>query len=369
MSNRARSLCRLTAVFVTLLCASASAQRASAPRAPDLVLTNDKLELSISQRGGAFTKLTIKGGDGLSPLHTIGHFVALDGFGAPSEEERAAGMPFHGEARRAESEVTAQSTDGPVHSITQKAMYPLAEETLMRTVTMVDGESVVYVSSELESGIGVDRPVSWAEHATIGGAFLEPGKTVVDMPATKCRVRPFKPGPIPGHLVYGADFTWPMAPTEEGPKADLRVVPTDHNWLDLASCLMDPTRETAYVTALHLDKNVLFGYLFRRADYPWLMSWMNYTGQPNAARGMEFSSQPFDVSHRETVAMSPMFGQQTFRWLPAKAKLENRFLFFYTNVPAGVTRIDDVTLERGNVVIKNNTGQDITLEASRGLAQ
>src|SRR5690606_34179553 len=155
--------------------------RERAPRAPDLVLANDTLELSIAHRGGAFTKLTMKGGDGLSPIHAIGHFLALDGFGAPSEEERAAGMPFHGEART-NVEVVEQSPDGPVHSITLKSVFPLAEETLIRKITMVDGEKVVYVSSALESGIGVDRPISWAEHATIGGEFLEPGKTVVDMP-------------------------------------------------------------------------------------------------------------------------------------------------------------------------------------------
>ena len=45
---------------------------------------------------------------------------------------------------------------------------------------------------------------------------MEKGKVVVDMPATNCRVRPYKPGSIPGHLVYDQDFTWPMAPTVDG---------------------------------------------------------------------------------------------------------------------------------------------------------
>jgi hypothetical protein len=165
------------------------------------------------------------------------------------------------------------------------------------------------------------------------------------MPALNCRVRPFKPGPIPGHLVYERDFQWPMAPTKDNGQADLRLVPTDNNYLDLASCQMDPKRKLAFVTALHLDKHLLFGYVFRQQDYPWLMSWMNYTGDSRAARGMEFSTQPFDVSHQETVAMSPLFGTPTFRWLPAKAKIETRFLMFYTRVPDGFSRIDDVVLE------------------------
>jgi hypothetical protein len=97
------------------------------------------------------------------------------------------------------------------------------------------------------------------------------------------------------------------------------------------------------------------------------MSWMNYTGDRHAARGMEFSSQPFDISHRETVAMSPLFGAPTFRWLPAKSTLETRFLMFYTKVPDDFTRIDDVTLESGRLTILDHSGKRVVLAASRGL--
>jgi hypothetical protein len=111
----------------------------------------------------------------------------------------------------------------------------------------------------------------------------------------------------------------------------------------------------------------LFGYVFRQQDYPWLMSWMNYTGDSRAARGMEFSTQPFDVSHQETVAMSPLFGTPTFRWLPAKARLQTRFLMFYARVPEGFSRIDDVVLEGGNMTIVDRSGKRLVLPASRGL--
>jgi hypothetical protein len=244
---------------------------------------------------------------------------------------------------------------------------PLAQETLVRTLQLADGENVVYVTSQLENLVAADRPVSWAEHATIGPPFLEKGKVAVDMPAVNCRVRPEKPGPIPGRLIFERDFKWPMAPAKDGSQADLRLIPADKNWLDLASCQMDPARALAFVTALHLEKHLLFGYVFRRDDYPWVMSWMNYTGDNRAARGMEFSSQPFDVSHRETVAMSPLFGAPTFRWLPAKSKLETRFLFFYTAVPADFTRIDDVILDAGKLTVVDHSGKRVTLAASRGL--
>jgi hypothetical protein len=97
------------------------------------------------------------------------------------------------------------------------------------------------------------------------------------------------------------------------------------------------------------------------------MSWMNFTGDEKAARGMEFSTQPFDVSHRETVAMSPLFGTPTFRWLPAKSTIETRFLLFYTRVPDDFTRIDDVVLERGKLTIVDHSGKRLVLAAGKEL--
>ena len=340
---------------------------AQQPEAKPILLANDKLELTISTRGAKFSKLVTRDGEPLSPLASIGHFLALDGFGAASEQEQALGMPFHGEANSQLFKVVATHDSGPIHLVTMQAAFPLAQETLTRTHELADGESVIYITSQLESGLTIDRPISWAEHATIGPPFLEKGKVVVDMPATNCRVRPYKPGAIPGHLIYDRDFKWPLAPTADGGQSDIRIVPTDHNWLDLASCQMDPSRRLAFVTALHLEKHVVYGYLFRRQEYPWLMSWMNFTGDNRAARGMEFSTQPFDISHRETVAMSPLFGTPTFRWLPAKAKIESRFLIFYTRVPEGFSQIDDVTLNAGKLTIIDHSGKTLVLAASREL--
>ena len=353
---------RLGAAFVIAIAVFAQ----QPPRPPNLVLTNDRLELTIQGTGGTLAKLLLRDGEPLSPLAAMGHFLALDGFGAPSEQERAAGMPFHGEASNQAMKVVASQNSGAVRSLVLQSALPLAQETLTRNIEMAEGENVVYVTSTLESALNVDRPISWAEHATLGPPFLEKGKTVVDMPALSCRVRPFKPGPIPGRLAYERDFQWPLAPTKDNGQADLRIVPVE-NYLDLASCQMDPKRKQAFVTALHLDRRLLFGYVFRQQDYPWLMSWMNYTGDSRAARGMEFSTQPFDISHQETVAMSPLFGTPTFRWLPANAKLETRFLMFYTRVPEGFTRIDDVVVGDGKITIVDRSGLRLVLPASRGL--
>jgi hypothetical protein len=328
-------------------------------------LSNDKINLTVLLNGGTFARLVLSGDpENISPLATLGHFLCLDGFGAPSAQEMAAGMPFHGEASKQLWKVTPSQPSGKLRSLRIDSSLPLARENISRTLEIVGGENVVYVETELESLVAIDRPVSWAEHATLGPPFLEKGKLFVDMPATQCRVRADKPHAIPNRLAFLRDFIWPMAPTVDGGQADLRSVP-EQNYLDLATCQIDPQRTLGFVTALHLARHLIFGYVFRREEYPWVMSWMNYTGNAQAARGMEFSTQPFDVSRRETVEANPMFGTPTFRWLPAKSKIRSRFLLFYARVPDGLTRVDEITLAGGVLTIEDRAaGKRFALPAS-----
>jgi hypothetical protein len=149
---------RLAAGFLIVM--AGSSQQASRP--PNMVLANDRLELTILGTGGTFSKLLLSG-EPVSPLATIGHFLALDGFGAPSDQERAAGMPFHGEASKQVVKVITSQNSGSVRSIILQTALPLVQETLTRTIEMVEGENVAYITSDLESGVAADRPISWAE--------------------------------------------------------------------------------------------------------------------------------------------------------------------------------------------------------------
>ena len=65
--------------------------------------------------------------------------------------------------------------------------------------------------------------------------------------------------------------------------------------------------------------------------------------------------------------MSPLFGTPTFRWLPAKAKLQTRFLLFYVRVPESFTRIDDVVLEDRKLTVVDRSGLRLVMPASLGL--
>jgi len=157
-----------------------------------------------------------------------------------------------------------------------------------------------------------------------------------------------------------------MAPLADGSKVDVRASPPTGNTIDHTTCLMDPSRKLVYVTALNPSKRLILGYVFRREDYPWVQSWENYPADRRMARGLEFATQPYDVPRRQTVETHTMFDTPTYRWLPAKSKIESRYLLFYARAPEGFRRVDDVRLEDGKLVIEDHGAKkQITLNASQ----
>ena len=357
---------------------------------PAVTVANDRLTVTILKQGSTMAAVVLNGDeDKLGPLWNpmrmarelgrpanfnpgMGHFICVDGFGSVSPEERAAGLPGHGEAHL--QTFTVQSIkEGGMSQVTLSAKLPLVEENFTRTYRIVDGENVVYIDSQLESLLGFDRPLNWAEHATVGSPWLESGVTVVDVSGSRSQTRPWQQaegngGQTQQRLPSGKDFKWPMAPAVDGTTVDMRTTPENPHYVDHTATLLDPSRLLEWVTALNPKRRQILGYVFRRADYPWLQTWGNYPANQKMARGMEFGTQPYDVPRREAVSLGTMFDTPVFRWLPAKAKVETRFLMFYTSVPEGFTRVDDVRLENGRIVIEDRAaGKQVVLPASRPL--
>lgn len=373
---------RLSAfLLVSLAC---FAQRATTFESrPAIALENSKIELLTLNKGGAFVSLILKDdAEKMNPMwnpvalarmvkgperfgDSLGHFLCVDGFGPTSKEEQSAGFQGHGEAHRQPWTLIAKGREGRKQQLTFQTRLPIMHEGLVRKLELVDGEQVVYVDSTLENELAFDRPVNWAEHATIGYPFLAPGKTVVDASVGKCQTRPHNNMPPNRRLVSDKPFVYPNAPLKAGGLADLRQIPNPPDSMDHTGCVFNPAERLGFVTAINLEKRLLLGYLVRREEYPWLQEWMNYPSNLTLSRGLEFGTQPFDVSHRDTVEMGKLFDTPTFRWLPAKSKIGTRYLMFYTRVPAGFTQVDDVRQENGELIITDSKSrQTVRLAAS-----
>jgi hypothetical protein len=403
--------------ILLLACASVtpaqSTQETTFAGQPATLLSNDKLQVIVMTQGGAIASVVLmddpqkqnpmwkngagrRGGtfDGV-----VGHFVAVDGFGPPSAEERAAGMPGHGEAHTVKMEVTSsQDKGGEALSLT--GTLPIVQENFTRTFHIVPGENVVYVDSVLENRLGFDRPVNWAEHATIQAPFVKPGVASIGVSGSRSQTRPLTIMPMvppissttpqaaptgpasppaqaaggqgraghPDRLANGVDFTWPMAPGSDGKLVDMSAFPDNPPQSYHITTLLDPTRTLEWVATVNTEQGMIYGYLFRREEYPWIQMWGSYPSIDGLVQGMEFSTQPYDINKSTVIDAGPLFGTPTFRWLRAKGKLETHFLFFYARIPAGFKKTDDVRLENKQIVIEDHGNRKtLKLAASRGL--
>lgn len=256
----------------------------------------------------------------------MGHNLCLDFFGGPSADEEAAGLSAHGEASVAVYDVD----DGP-ESLVMRATLPIAQLRVERRISL-DGPAVRFIE-RVENLAGIDRPIGWTQHVTLGPPFLERGVTEFRIPATRSRVFEGTFGAA-DYLVAGADFDWPVAPAigepgSRGGHADLRRSSAAPSSSAYTAHLMDPARDDAWFVAHSAQHQLAFGYVWRRADFPWLGIWeenASRTAPPwngtALTRGMEFGVSPFPESRRQMIDRGQLFGVPTYRWIAARGVVE-----------------------------------------------
>lgn len=353
---------------------------------PAITVSNDKIELKVLPLGGAMVSLVLNDDternsplwdsfqadiDAGKPIRqggSVGHFVCVDGFGSPSPEERAAGLSGHGEAHTLPWVTQESGKKWDAMRLKMAVQLPRVREIFTRTFELVEGENIVYVHSTLASLLAFDRPVCWTEHATIGTPFLERGTTIVDLSKNRALARPYDSRRLRGmqrRLESDKEFDWPMAPGLNGKKIDLRTAPSQGASIDLTGHLMTG-RKYAYVTALHPEKSLLFGYVFKPAESPWLQNWEFYPAEGQMARGLEFGTQAFGLPRRTVVTANRLFGELLYRWLPARSTIESNFLMFWTRVPEAFTGVTEIEWTGGKLHIQDTkSGESIKLKATR----
>jgi len=251
----------------------------------------------------------------------MGHNLCLDIFGGPSEEEFAAGITVHGE-----SSVACYEIDESGGGLTLRARFPLAQIAFERRIELRG--RTVRIGESVENLTACDRPIGWTQHVTLGPPFLEKGVTQFRASATRSKVSESDFG-AHDTLRAAAEFDWPEAPRRDGGSEDLRVLTGAASSCAFTTHLMDPSREHAFFAAFAPAARLVFGYVWKQADFPWMGIWEENYSRTHApwngktlARGMEFGVSPMPESRRQMVDRGKLFGVPAYRWLPAKARLE-----------------------------------------------
>lgn len=287
-----------------------------------------------------------------------GHSISFDFFGPPSPDEIAAGLSTHGEApvvrwRRDPRPRNKQST------LVYRADLPQAQMHLQRTLTLDRDNPVVYCEETATNLTAFDRPISWNHHVTFGPPFLEPDVTLFDMPATRGRVCP---ATFSSNMALrpDAEFNWPNAPTRDGGILSLRTS-TKGKYGHYTAHLLDPALKAGFIAVSNPRLGLLVLYVFDRAEYPWVGNWEESYARQHVpwngrefCRGFEFSSTPFPIPRRETIANGPLFGESTYKWVPARSSRSAKYIITLVDVPQGFAGVASVTVHSDSLTIREN---------------
>jgi hypothetical protein len=137
--------------------------------------------------------------------------------------------------------------------------------------------------------------------------------------------------------------------------------------------LLNPELEIGFIAACNPRLKLLVVYAFRRADFPWVGNWeerYNRTQAPwlrkTFCRGLEFSTTPFAIPRRETIGQGPLFGEATYRWLPARSKAQVRFLILLFEVPQTFRGVARVSMAKRRIDVVESGARGRTLSVATG---
>lgn len=340
------------------------------------VIESPQLRVSITQSGGHIAEIVLKDAGAVNPLWVqtrptidaeqyvkvkhekfygggagarlmsglLGHNICFPYWGDPSPAEFAAGMTYHGETG-----VSRWKRSGGGETLAIAADLPESKTRFSRLVRSAG--QIVYFESTAENLAAWDRPVGWCEHVTIGPPFLEKGVTVTSASLTRGRA---------SGDTSGAEFSWPSGRAESA--IDLRVVRNIPKSAFVNNFLVDPSREYGYFAAVHPKYRLVFGYVFRRAEFPWLNIW-EANNPEMLTRGMEFSNTPVHGTFKALVKSASLFGVPTYEWLDGKSRITKRFAAFVARTPDGYSGVADVRVNPGKLeIIEHERGRIIELE-------
>jgi len=352
------------ALFLTAMTPAGRAEVMVSGR-PSIVLESASAKLVIDLGGGSIVDFHTADG-GLNPLRWIGpadentpframaHFLCLDRWGRPSDAELRNGMPYHGEAARVRwREIAApQRSEGGVHA-EMGATLPMAGFEVRRTIRLSGKSPWFSVSETVTNRNKLGRVYNMVQHPTIGPPFLDE-TTEVDSNAGRGFMQS-SPMPNPEN----PEVRWPSA-SKEGKPVDLRHLTNDPE-PNVVSFVIDG--ELGWVTATNASKELLLGYIWRTADYPWLDVWRHVQDGKPLARGLEFGTtglhQPFAV-----LATKPnIFGRPTFTYLDAGESATRRYDAFLVKVPRDFAGVDRIVLREGRLSLHERGGRrELTIQ-------
>ncbi len=288
-----------------------------------------------------------------------GHALCFDYFGLPSDEEAAHGLTLHGEAAVARWTAEPISPGLRLHAHLTYAGLSVERELLLR-----DHAPVLYIAEMVSNLRRADRAIHWVQHVTLGSPFLAVGESVIAIPATRAKTWPLGYGGKSG-VPDDTEFSWPRLG-----ELDLSRPFARAGCGMVLALLIDGNREYGFIAALNWRLGIVFGYCFRRHDFPWVAVWEEnqarrdppWNGRTQAC-GLEFGTTPMPLGKARVFDAGPLFDTPTWLTLPGGGQKCARYAAFAVGVPHDWHELHDIEICRNSLSLHGRGKQKLEFEA------
>lgn len=321
------------------------------------VLGESTLRLTVRQSGAIIAGLEIAGGAGnwlaapaASGAALYGHFLCYDRWGPPTPEEAQRGLLIHGEAAR----TPWRWLPGPAEEADLAVTLPRSRLTAVRRVKLAPGGNVFSITNTLGNPTAAPRVYNLVEHVTLAER-VSSARLRIATNATRGLLQ------YGGALLPEPDFTWPHA-AFAGRTWDLREN-LDYEGRMLFAMTFPDEAEWGWICVQALDAGEVLGYLWRIADYPWLMMYHNRENGRMLNLAIEPGTTGLHADINRQQQVGALWGRSLFQQLKPGETRTSRLHGFAFRLPKGAGEVTSVTYEAGVICVGFAAGPVLVLSA------
>jgi hypothetical protein len=297
-----------------------------------------------------------------------GHALALGYFGMPSSAEAEQGLTLHGEPASSEWNVISARCDDHCASLVMEVLLPVYRLHVQREILLPVDAFTACIEEVVTNRSRGQVEFQWVEHAAFGEPFFRSGDATLFLSGTRGITWPAG-YERKGILCNDAEYRWPYAKSTDGEPVDLSQPFLRDGTGFVAALLTDGNRDNAFVAVHNRQHELVAGYSFEHAFFPWIALWEENRAREYApwngrtrVRGVEFGTSPMPLGLEHARKMRSLFSTPVLASIPGGLRMETQYDLFLHPAPPHWTRIKDVRRFDDSLVVRGDGNEEIRLE-------
>jgi hypothetical protein len=113
---------------------------------------------------------------------------------------------------------------------------------------------------------------------------------------------------------------------------------------------------------------LLFGYVWKRKDYPWIHLWQYWEDNKIKYRGIEFGTAAIHQPFKEIINTAMhLLGERTFEYIDAGESVSKKYFSFIYKTEKDFSGTENVTIVNNAIQVKTKEGKTININVSFNL--